>query len=202
MFATWCGHCKSLEPSWTSVAQEFVSSNRCKVAHLDAEANKQVADRYGVKGYPTLKFIKPDGTAVDYNQARDVNSIKAFIEEQGCNALDENVRHPTTLSSLRYVEIDVWTCGQRRLDEFPLSTLSPLSSSVLPLLDRTSSLPPPPSPNLSPTRAPVSRITTSKSWRNTSTAPKESSLGSSASLTDSGNSPPRREASPPRNWKN
>lgn len=92
MFAPWCGHCKSLEPAWTAAAKDFENSSRCRIAHLDAETHRDVANRYGVKGYPTLKFVKPDGTAEDYNQARDVGSLKAFMEEQGCTALDETVR--------------------------------------------------------------------------------------------------------------
>ncbi|KAM0754175.1 thioredoxin-domain-containing protein [Meredithblackwellia eburnea MCA 4105] len=79
-FAPWCGHCKNLEGTWTKIAGAFEGDDRCKVAHLDADAseNKALAGKYGVSGFPTIKFIPSGGKpAQDYNGAR---SEEAFIE--------------------------------------------------------------------------------------------------------------------------
>ncbi|GAA5884211.1 hypothetical protein JCM6882_002181 [Rhodosporidiobolus microsporus] len=85
-FAPWCGHCKNLEPVWTKVAQAFEGDDRCKVAHFNADepANKPVAQKYGVSGYPTLKFIKPasrGGAIEDYRGPRTEEGLLAFLNE-------------------------------------------------------------------------------------------------------------------------
>ncbi|GAA5837761.1 hypothetical protein JCM11251_002316 [Rhodosporidiobolus azoricus] len=86
-FAPWCGHCKNLEPVWTKVAQAFEGDDRCKVAHFNADepANKPVAQKYGVSGYPTLKFIQPaskGGAVEDYRGARSEEALLAFLNEK------------------------------------------------------------------------------------------------------------------------
>ncbi|GJN94221.1 hypothetical protein Rhopal_007295-T1 [Rhodotorula paludigena] len=82
-----CGHCKSLEPVWTKIAQAFEGDDRCKVAHLnadDADA-RPIAQRYGVSGYPTIKFLAPPskgGSAEPYQGARSEDAFLAFLNEK------------------------------------------------------------------------------------------------------------------------
>lgn len=67
-----CGHCKSLAPEWAALATNL--KGEVKVAKVDATENKELAARFGVQGYPTIKFFpvgsKDDSSAVDYNGAR------------------------------------------------------------------------------------------------------------------------------------
>ncbi|SGY83423.1 BQ5605_C009g05635 [Microbotryum silenes-dioicae] len=84
-FAPWCGHCKSLEGTWTKVAQAFQDDDRCKVAHLDADNanNRPLAEKYGVQGFPTIKFIPTGGgKAVDYQGARSEEAFLEFLNEK------------------------------------------------------------------------------------------------------------------------
>ncbi|KAJ3105950.1 hypothetical protein HDU97_007296 [Phlyctochytrium planicorne] len=57
-YAPWCGHCKNLAPIYEKVARTFATEKNCVVANLDATVTKDVADRYGVQGYPTIKFFE------------------------------------------------------------------------------------------------------------------------------------------------
>ena len=50
-FAEWCGPCKAMAPALDQVATE---RKDIKVVKLDVEANPHTAERYGVKGIPTL----------------------------------------------------------------------------------------------------------------------------------------------------
>ncbi|KDE07233.1 hypothetical protein MVLG_02455 [Microbotryum lychnidis-dioicae p1A1 Lamole] len=84
-FAPWCGHCKSLEGTWTKVAQAFQDDDRCKVAHFDADNanNRPLAEKYGVQGFPTIKFIPTGGgKAVDYQGARSEEAFLEFLNEK------------------------------------------------------------------------------------------------------------------------
>ncbi|GAA6033527.1 hypothetical protein JCM8097_001438 [Rhodosporidiobolus ruineniae] len=85
-FAPWCGHCKNLEPVWTKIAQAFEGDDRCKVAHLNADesSSKPIAQKYGVSGYPTLKFIQPPskgGVVEDYRGPRTEEALLEFLNE-------------------------------------------------------------------------------------------------------------------------
>ncbi|BGP52135.1 hypothetical protein JCM10450v2_008106 [Rhodotorula kratochvilovae] len=86
-FAPWCGHCKSLEPVWTKIAKAFEGDDRCQVAHFnadDADA-RPIASKYGVSGYPTIKFLAPSskGAAVEaYQGARSEEAFLEFLNEK------------------------------------------------------------------------------------------------------------------------
>ncbi len=50
-----------------------------KVAKVDATENKEAAGRFGVRGYPTIKFFpggkKDDGSAIDYEGPRTAQGM-------------------------------------------------------------------------------------------------------------------------------
>jgi protein disulfide-isomerase A6 len=82
-FAPWCGHCKNLAPIYEDLAQAFQFSDKVQIAKVDADAEKDLGHRFGVQGFPTLKFF--DGKSkdpVDYNGGRDLDSLTAFITEK------------------------------------------------------------------------------------------------------------------------
>ncbi|BGP58524.1 hypothetical protein JCM8202_001188 [Rhodotorula sphaerocarpa] len=86
-FAPWCGHCKTLEPVWTKIAAAFDGDDRCKVAHLNADdaSARPIASKYGVSGFPTIKFIAPpsQGGKVDsYAGPRTEEAFLAYLNEK------------------------------------------------------------------------------------------------------------------------
>ncbi|KAL1891526.1 Protein disulfide-isomerase erp38 [Sporothrix stenoceras] len=82
-FAPWCGHCKNLAPVYEDLAQVYAFSDKVQIAKVDADAEKSLGKRFGVQGFPTLKFF--DGTGgdpVDYNGGRDLDSLTSFISDK------------------------------------------------------------------------------------------------------------------------
>lgn len=56
-YAPWCGHCKSLAPEWEKAATELKGT--VKLAKVDATVEKSIAEKYEVKGFPTIKVFPP-----------------------------------------------------------------------------------------------------------------------------------------------
>ena len=49
------GHCKKLAPEYAKAAQKLAAQDPPRyIAKVDATENKEVADKHGVKGFPTL----------------------------------------------------------------------------------------------------------------------------------------------------
>jgi len=50
-----CGHCQSLAPAWKKAAGAL--KGVVNVGAVDADAHKQLAGQYGIKGFPTIKIF-------------------------------------------------------------------------------------------------------------------------------------------------
>jgi len=57
-----------------------------KLGKVDATVNSKVAGRFGVSGYPTIKYFGPGkktkDSAEDYNAGRDESSIVDFARDK------------------------------------------------------------------------------------------------------------------------
>lgn len=54
-FAPWCGHCKNLAPEWAKAATQL--KGKVNVAAVDATEHRVLASRFGIQGFPTIKFF-------------------------------------------------------------------------------------------------------------------------------------------------
>ncbi|KAF4354007.1 probable protein disulfide-isomerase A6 [Cannabis sativa] len=82
-YAPWCGHCKSLAPIYEKVASAFKLDEDVVIANLDADKYRDLAEKYGISGFPTLKFFpKGNKAGEDYDGGRDVDDFVTFINEK------------------------------------------------------------------------------------------------------------------------
>ncbi|CAN8072892.1 unnamed protein product [Agarophyton chilense] len=84
-YAPWCGHCKSLAPEYEKLGSTFKRSKDVVIAQINADAHKELGDRFKVQGFPTLKWIQKGSTfesAEDIKVARTASALLDFVIEK------------------------------------------------------------------------------------------------------------------------
>ena len=79
-YAPWCGHCKKFKPELEKAAAVLRKENLI-VAKVDATVEKKLAEKYGVRGYPTVKFFKK-GTPTDYTAGRKEQDVINWVRKK------------------------------------------------------------------------------------------------------------------------
>jgi len=96
-YASWCGHCKRLKPTWDSVGDRFADvKDRVVIAKMEAQENDLPASvPFRISGFPTLKFKKAGSREfVDYDGDRSLESLISFVEENAKNSLEPKATPP------------------------------------------------------------------------------------------------------------
>jgi thiol:disulfide interchange protein len=64
-YTEWCGPCKMLDAqTWKDAKVQDWLRTKTIAIKLDAEKESKWSDQYKIAGYPTMVFLKPDGSEV------------------------------------------------------------------------------------------------------------------------------------------
>jgi protein disulfide-isomerase A6 len=94
-YAPWCGHCKRMTSEYKTLGEMIKGdaklSSRVVIAKVDADAHRSLGERFGVRGFPTIKYFargKPitADAAQPYEGARTSDKFLEFIKAK----LDED----------------------------------------------------------------------------------------------------------------
>jgi protein disulfide-isomerase A1 len=84
-YAPWCGHCKAMIPAYTELAQYFKGvegDEHVAIAKVDATVHNELATKFGVQGFPTLKLFV-NGEPIDYSSgARDKDAMLSWLKKK------------------------------------------------------------------------------------------------------------------------
>ncbi|OQE32737.1 hypothetical protein PENFLA_c001G09432 [Penicillium flavigenum] len=83
--APWCGHCKTLAPTWETLAKDFALEPNVVIAKVDAEAenSRALSKEQGITGFPTIKFFPKGSTEAEpYSGARSEEAFVKFVNEK------------------------------------------------------------------------------------------------------------------------
>jgi thiol-disulfide isomerase/thioredoxin len=86
-YADWCPHCVDFKPIFEK-AKEMMDKKTCKAPKqkgktlrfelVDCVANPDLAEKYKVKGFPTVKLIT-DSDIEEYSAGRDLDSMNNYF---------------------------------------------------------------------------------------------------------------------------
>lgn len=86
-YAPWCGHCKSLAPTWEELGTKLKDEPGVDIVKLDATAN-DIPDLFNVNGFPTLYwFPKDTKSPVKYEGSRDLEALFNYVAEKATDEL-------------------------------------------------------------------------------------------------------------------
>ena len=69
------------------VGATFPPSSNIIIAKVDVDVEKELGERFGIKGFPTLKFFKAGkNEPEDYTLGRNAEEIVAYVNQQADTA--------------------------------------------------------------------------------------------------------------------
>lgn len=80
-FAPWCGHCKKLGPEFAAAADSLVEKHdNIRLAQIDCTEEADLCQKFGIRGYPSLKVFKGETDAPsDYQGQRQADAIASYM---------------------------------------------------------------------------------------------------------------------------
>lgn len=98
-----------MKPDWEKLGDEFASSKTVLIGDVDCTVHKTVCSKYGVRGYPTIKYFTASSPADGdkYEGGRDFGSLKTFASENlgpSCGPDNKDLCDEKQLAEIEAVE--------------------------------------------------------------------------------------------------
>lgn len=82
-YTEWCPHCKKTKPEWEQLKKNYSGNNningyKLNFIEVDCDANPEIADKFKIEGYPTIKLVKGN-QIVEFDAKADVKTLEQFL---------------------------------------------------------------------------------------------------------------------------
>lgn len=83
IYASWCGHCKRLNPVYDELADSFShAKGKIQIVKIDGDIHSKISKDYGVTGFPSIKFFDKDGSIEDVKVGRSLEALSGYISDK------------------------------------------------------------------------------------------------------------------------
>ena len=76
-YAPWCGHCRRLEPTLHQLAAS--SGDAYSIAKIDGTAHRVLTQRFGVRGFPSLFYVRSKQQVLLYEGSRGFAELDEWL---------------------------------------------------------------------------------------------------------------------------
>ena len=80
-YADWCPHCKTALPEFQKLGPTMTIGGTSVVLQALEEQQIPPAMKDGIKGYPTIQLVKPDGSVMEYSGDRTADGFQQFLRQ-------------------------------------------------------------------------------------------------------------------------
>jgi len=81
-YTDWCPYCKKSKPEWNKFKEliKLQDSNKnIEFKEIDCDKNEQMANKYKIEGYPTIKLIY-NGEVYDFDAKPESQTLVEFVQ--------------------------------------------------------------------------------------------------------------------------
>lgn len=78
-----------MKAAFSEAAERLVKTKAGTIAAVDATVNSMVSEKFGIKGFPTLKYFESGTFKSDYTGKRTADDLFAFVRNAGPPTKDE-----------------------------------------------------------------------------------------------------------------
>jgi protein disulfide-isomerase-like protein len=84
-YAPWCGHCVKMVPEFKKAATAL-KPRGIRLAAVNTDAERGLAQRLGIKGFPTVRFVHAGKWSADFQGPRQATEFVTFAGQQAVAA--------------------------------------------------------------------------------------------------------------------
>lgn len=95
-----------MKPAWDQLGGEYKDSSSVLIGDVDCTQHSDLCQKYGVRGYPTIKYFKDGNTEGEsYSGGRDFDALSKFVKENLLKACDVNDESTCTERENKFIGV-------------------------------------------------------------------------------------------------